>query len=165
LLHPARLPRQAAEKPPKKVTPMTAPMRALLGFVAAVLSVLTFHQGMWALLHAAGIMPPAPYPMAPVPPFGVPQIVSLCFWGGLYGLVFGLALPSLPRAPMWLLGLGLGLLAALVGWFVVAPLKGQPLATGFVPLRMLISILINGCWGIGVGIILPLLMPKAVARA
>ena len=144
---------------------MTAPMRALLGFVAAVLSVLTFHQGMWALLHAAGNDTAGALSMAPVPPFGVPQIVSLCFWGGLYGLVFGLALPGLPRAPMWLLGLGLGLLAALVSWFVVAPLKGQPLAGGFVPLRMLISILINGCWGIGVGIILPMLMPKVVARA
>ena len=33
---------------------MTAPMRTLLGFVAAVISVLTFHQGTWALLHAAG---------------------------------------------------------------------------------------------------------------
>ena len=46
---------------------MTAPRRAALGFIAAVLSVPTFHQGMWALLHAAGIMPPAPYPTNPVP--------------------------------------------------------------------------------------------------
>ena len=121
---------------------------------------------MWALLHAAGIVPPAPYPTNPVPPFGVPLIASLCFWGGLYGLGFGLALPRLPRAPMWLLGLGLGLLAAVVGWFVVAPLKGQPVAGGFVPLRMLVSVLINGAWGIGVGLILPLLgARRPVARA
>ena len=145
---------------------MAAPQRAALGFAAAVLSVLTFHQGMWALLHAARIMPPAPYPTDPVPPFGVPLIASLCFWGGLYGLGFGLALPRLPRAPMWLLGLGLGLLAAVVGWFVVAPLKGQPVAGGFVPLRMLVSVLINGAWGIGVGVILPLLgARRSVARA
>ena len=138
-----------------------APGRALLGFVAAVVSVLTFHQGMWALLHAAGVMPPAPYPTNPVPPFGVPLIASLCFWGGVYGFVFGLVLPRLPRGvPMWLLGLGLGLLAALIGWFVVAPLKGQPVASGFVPVRMLVSVLINGAWGIGVGLILPLLMGR-----
>ncbi|WP_149536681.1 hypothetical protein [Siccirubricoccus phaeus] len=144
---------------------MTAPMRALLGFVAAVLSVLTFHQGMWAVLYVLGMMPRAPYPMTPVPPLGVPLIVSLCFWGGLYGLVFGLALPRLPRAPMWLLGLGLGLLAALVGWFVVAPLKGQPVASGFDPARMLASVLINGFWGIGVGVILPFLLPRGAGRA
>jgi hypothetical protein len=63
-----------------------------------------------------------------VPPFGVPRIANFCFWAGLYGAAFGLALPRLPRAPMWLLGLGLGLLATLVLWFVVAPLKGQPVA-------------------------------------
>ena len=61
---------------------MTAPKRALLGFAAAVVSVLTFHQGMWALLHAAGLMPPAPYPTDPVPPFGVPRIANFCFWAG-----------------------------------------------------------------------------------
>lgn len=146
---------------------MAAPTRALLGFAAAVVSVLTFHQAMWALLHLAGIVPPAPYPTVPTAPFGVPLIASLCFWGGLYGLVFGLALPRLPRrVPMWLLGLGLGLLAAVVGWFVVAPLKGQPAAGGFVPLRMLVSVLINGFWGIGVGVILPLLMNRgSPARA
>jgi len=145
---------------------MTAPMRALLGFLAAVIAVLTFHQGMWALLHAAGLMPPAPFPTRPVPPFGVPQIVSLCFWGGVYGLLFGLALPRLPRrVPMWLLGLGLGLLAAVVGWFVVAPLRGQPMAGGFVPLRMLVSVLINGAWGIGTGLILALLMRRGAKPA
>ncbi|GGC72019.1 hypothetical protein GCM10011504_57060 [Siccirubricoccus deserti] len=141
-----------------------APSRAFLGFIAAVISVLTFHQGMWALLHAVGIMPPAPYPISPVPPFGVPLIVSLCFWGGLYGAAFGLLFPRLPRRmPAWLLGLGLGLLAAAVGWFVVAPLKGQPVASGFVPMRMLISVLINGAWGFGVGIILPVLMARRSA--
>jgi len=148
---------------------MTALMRALLGFVAAVAAVLTFHQGTWALLHAAGLMPPVPFPTRPVPPFGVPQIVSLCFWGGVYGLLFGLALPRLPRrVPMWLLGLGLGLLAVLVGWFVVAPLRGQPVAGGLVPLRMLVSVLINGAWGIGTGLILGLLVRRggaAPARA
>jgi hypothetical protein len=140
---------------------MSAPIRALLGFLAAVLSVLTFHQGMWGLLHVIGWMLLAPYPMNPVPPYAVPLIVSLCFWGGLYGLAYGLALPRLPRMPGWLSGLLLGLLAALVGWFVVAPLKGQPMAGGFNPMRMLLSVLINGCWGIGVGLILPILLPKA----
>jgi len=37
----------------------------------------------------------------------------------------------------------------LASWFVVAPLKGIPIAAGWVPQRMLASILINGCWGIG----------------
>ena len=40
----------------------TAPMRAFLGFVAAAIAVLTFHQGMVAALHAVGWVPFAPYP-------------------------------------------------------------------------------------------------------
>ena len=84
----------------------------------------------------------------------------------MYGPAFGAALPRLPRAPMWLLGLGLGLLATLVLWFVVAPLKGQPVAGGFVPVRMLVTVLIHGAWGIGVGLLLPLLMERrSAARA
>ena len=41
----------------------------------------------------------------------------------------------------------------LVSWFVVAPLKGLPIAAGWVPPRMLASVLINGCWGIGMVLI------------
>ena len=145
---------------------MTAPTRALLGFAAGAVSVLTFHQGAWALLHAAGLMPAAPYPTRPVPPLGVPLIVSFCFWAGLYGAALGLALPRLPRAPTWLLGLGLGLLAVLVLWFVVAPLRGQPVASGFVPVRMLVGLLIHLAWGLGTGLILMLLLRgRAAARA
>ena len=142
---------------------MTAPTRALLGFAAAAISVLTFHQGAWALLHVAGLMPLAPYPTNPVPPLGVPLVADFCFWAGLYGAAFGAALPRLPRAPMWLLGLGLGLLATLVLWFVVAPLKGQSVAGGFAPQRMLVTVLIHGAWGIGVGVILPLLLRRKAA--
>lgn len=130
-------------------------IRAILGFLAAVVSVLTFHQGMWEILHLAGMMPP-PYPTGPVPPFGVPLIVDLCFWGGVWGVVFGLILPALPRAPMPLLGLGLGIAAALTGIFIVPLIKGT---TPHPSLGLFeISFLINGFWGIGVGIILPILL-------
>ncbi len=136
------------------------PMRAFLGFVAAAISVLTFHQGMWALLHAVGFMPMAPYPTRPIPPFGVPLIVDLCFWGGLYGAVFGLLRPRF-TLPLWLCGLIMGIVAALVGMFIVAPIKGMPVANGWMAWPILRSFLINGCWGLGVGLILPLLMPRA----
>ncbi len=137
---------------------MPAPlMRALLGFAAAVISVLTFHQGTWAVFHAAGLMPLAPYPMVATGILQYPLIVGLMFWGGVYGAVFGLVLPRL-SGPLWAWGAGLGLLAATIGWFVVAPLKGMPVASGFDPVAMARSVAINGMWGLGVGLILPALL-------
>lgn len=141
-------------------------LRALLGFLAAVLSVLTFHQAMIGLLHAAGMLPRPPFNFAPVPPLGVPVLLNLCFWGGLYGILFGLVLPRLPRAlPLLAAGLLLGLLAASVGWFVVAPIKGLPMAAGWSGQRMLVSVLINGVWGIGTAVILRGIAGGAMAAA
>jgi hypothetical protein len=146
---------------------VSPPARAALGFFAAAVSVLTFHQAAWAILHVLAIpgleMPP-PYPTFAIPPFGVPVILNLCFWGGLYGAVFGLLAPQL-RGRLWLWGLGLGVVAALVGFFVVAPLKGAPIAGGWQATRWARSLLINGTWGIGVGLILSLLSPRLARYA
>lgn len=143
---------------------MSASMRAFLGFVAAAISVLTFHQGMIAALHSLGWAQFAPYRTTPVPPLGVPVIVDLCFWGGLYGAVFGLLMPRF-TLPLWLCGLVLGIIAALVGMFIVAPIKGMAIANGWHAWPMARSLLINGFWGVGVGLILPLLMPRAMVGA
>ena len=144
-----------------------APIRALLGFIAAAISVLIFHQGMWALLHTLavpGLTMPAPYPMEGVAPWGVPRIANLCFWGGLYGIVFGLLLPRF-TAPLWLCGLGFGIIAALVGLLLVPAIKGLPIGAGWVPLSWVRSFLINGAWGLGMGLILPLMMMRAPRHA
>ncbi|WP_264711610.1 hypothetical protein [Limobrevibacterium gyesilva] len=146
---------------------MPLPLRALFGFIAAAFAVLIFHQGMWALLHALdlpGLQMPRAYPMGGVAPFGVPRVLNLCFWGGLYGIVFGIAAPWL-KGPMWLNGLALGIIASLVGMFVVAVIKGNPIGGGWVLTNWVRGFLINGAWGIGVGIIFPLLVPRSLARA
>ena len=133
-------------------TPVT---RAALGFVAAAIGVLTFHQAMWEVLHLLaipGLTMPPPYPMDGVAPWGVPRIISLCFWGGLYGVVFGWLLPRFTW-PLWVCGLLLGVSAVLMGNFVVAPIKGLPVGSGWVLLNWVRSLLINGFWGIGVAFI------------
>ena len=139
-------------------------LSGVAGFLAAAVSVLTFHQGMVGLLYVLGQIPAPPYSFAAVGPLAVPRVLDLCFWGGLYGLLFGLALPRLSRAPLWLMGLVLGLIAAMVGWFVVAPLRGQPIAGGWSAPGMLRSVLINGFWGLGVGVILGFLLPRRRIR-
>ena len=138
--------------------------RAAMGFVAAVIAVLTFHQGMWALLHVLdlqGLKMPAAYPFDGVPPWHVPRIVNLCFWGGLYGIVFGLLLPRF-RLPVWLCGLITGFIAAFVGLVIVSAIKGTPIGAGWVVLSWVRSLLINGSWGLGLGLILPFLLPRSV---
>lgn len=137
----------------------SAIQRGLLGFLAGAISVLVFHQAMWEVLHLFGLMP-RPFPLNGIPPFGVSRIISLCFWGGLWGAVFGLLQPVLPPAlPMWLRGLGLGIAAALVSLFVVPTIKGLPVAGGWQTLSFVRSFLINGFWGIGVGLLLSFLLP------
>jgi hypothetical protein len=142
--------------------PPAAPMRAFLGFIAGAISLLIFHQGMLEVLHFAGAGPPA-WSVQPVPPFGIPRVVDLCFWAGLWGALFGLLLPRFTW-PLWLCGILLGFAAAAVAWFVVAPLKGLPIASGWVPINLARSLLINGFYGLGVGLILPLLMPRSIVR-
>jgi len=130
--------------------------RIALGFVAAVISVLIFHQGMWSILHylaLPGLGMPPPFPMDPVPPLGVPRIVSLCFWGGLWGALFG-AVWRGPRASYWWAGIILGVIAALTGLFIVAGIKGLPIGGGWNLNNWIKSLLINGTWGLGVGLLL-----------
>ena len=62
---------------------MTA-SRVAYGFIAGCIAVLLFHQGALLALHLAGIAP-SPWNIAPVPPFGVPAVVSAAFWGGVWG--------------------------------------------------------------------------------
>jgi hypothetical protein len=141
--------------------PTSPPIRAILGFAAGAIAVLTFHQGLLAALHVLALpglkVANAPYNTTPVPPFGIPSVLNLAFWGGMYGILFGLIAPSLGR-PAWLYGIAMGIFAVLVGRFVVAPLKGIAPGGGFVLAAWLRSFLINGFWGLGLGLIYPLLV-------
>lgn len=132
--------------------------RMALGFLAAVLAVLTFHQITVWVLGVLGLIQASPYSWAPVPPWGVPRIVNLCFWGGLYGAVFGLLWPTFAK-PAWLSGLVMGIIAALMGMFVVSAIKGLPAAFGWSIGSMLRSFVINGMWGVGLGLFSSVLLP------
>jgi MFS family permease len=125
-----------------------------LGFLAGALAVAVFHQGMVWVLSQVGLIQSQVYAMRGVPPFGVPTMLNQMFWGGLWGLLFAALADRLPRGPRLLLGVAFGVLGpVLVSWFVVAPLKGIPIAAGWVPQRMVAGILLNGCWGIGLALL------------
>jgi hypothetical protein len=144
-------------------TARSSEVRLIFGFLAGAIAVVTFHQGAIALLTALGALSSNLYSMRPVPPFGVPQIISQAFLGGVWGIAFAAIAPRLRRdTSYWLAALMLGaLVLPLVGWFVVAPLKGQPIASGWVPSRMLLSVLINGAWGVGMAVIFAFLSRRS----
>ena len=127
----------------------------LLGFLAGFVSTLTFHQITIALLAALGVLQTSAYDLHAVPPLGTPQVINLAFWGGVWGCVGALIAPRAPRCmPVWLAGLAFGaLLPSLVGWFVVAPLKGQPIAAGWNVARLWIAPVVNGLWGLGTALL------------
>jgi hypothetical protein len=129
------------------------------GFVAGFLATLVFHQAGLALLHKVGLFGGTAYDMRPVPPFGVPSVISLAFWGGLWGVAFTLAERAIARCPggHWVGALLFGaILPTLVFWFVVLPLKGFPVGYGFHPRGIAVALIADGLWGIGTAIFLSL---------
>jgi hypothetical protein len=127
----------------------------VLGFIAGAVAVPAFHQVMLVALNAAGFAANAAYVMTPVPPLGVPRVGSLSFWGGVWGIVFAFVQTRFPRgAGWWLAALVFGaLLPSLVAWFVVAPLRGLPMAQGGDVKRLITSLLVNGAWGVGTAVV------------
>jgi hypothetical protein len=125
----------------------------IVGFLSGAASVLIFHQGAAALLYALEMTTRAPYSLQATQPLGVPQIWSIAFWGGIWGAVLAATFARLDGARLLLAALVFGaIFPTLVAWFLVAPLKGQPMAAGFVPMAMAIGPIVNGAWGLGTGI-------------
>ena len=83
---------------------LAPPVRVAGGFVAGFLSVLIFSHGLIAVFYAAGIFPFAPWNLTPVPPLGVPQVLSGAFWGGLWGIAYALLEPRLTARLGWWAG-------------------------------------------------------------
>jgi hypothetical protein len=127
----------------------------LKAFLAGFASTLIFHQGLVAILHAIGFIPRVPYSLAPTAPFHVPQVISLALWGGIWGILLWLAIRRAKPMKYWLTALAFGaFLPSIVAWFVVFPLKGQPIAGGWRPANLMMALLLNGAWGIGVALLM-----------
>ena len=129
----------------------------ILGFIFGALAALVFQQGALALLHSFGLTPNAPYSMNAVPPWGIPQVWSVAFWGGVWGVLLAAAVHRQEGGPLIVYSALFGLVfPTLAAWFMVAAMKGQPLAAGFEPKRMLVGPIVNLAWGLGTGIALAL---------
>lgn len=133
----------------------------LLGFIAGAIAVVTAHQLIILLLTQAGLIKGTPWSLAPIPPFGVPQILNSMFWGGLWGVLFALIHDRLPGGIAWLKGLIYGLLIVVFSnWLILPFIKGtllgqknQAFFAGGDPQRLLAGALILGGFGIAMALI------------
>lgn len=125
----------------------------IVGALAGAVSVLVFHQPLVELFRTLGLTSRPVYSTQPTAPWGVPQLWSLAFWGGVWGIVLAASLARREGARLLLASLVFGaVLPTLAAWFVVAPLKGQPVAGGWMPAAMAMALAANGAWGLGTGI-------------
>jgi hypothetical protein len=132
----------------------------VFGFVAGAVAFVIFHQGGFWVLTQAGLLKATTWSTAPTRPFGIPAVVSLAFWSGLWGIVAALVVPRLPIQMPAIVGWFLFAAIVppmLVGWFIVAPLKGQPVGNGFHMPGAVLSPLVHGFWGIGMWLVMRLL--------
>ncbi|HEX3107505.1 MAG TPA: hypothetical protein VHU41_00320 [Thermoanaerobaculia bacterium] len=123
--------------------------RVLLEFLAGFLATLIFHQPALWLLHIAGITTRTPYTMTGVPPFGVPAVISLAFWGGVWGLIL---IPSIAKirneGAYFLAAIVFGaIFPTLVAAYVVAPIKHMTMP--HTASNVILGLTVNGAWGLG----------------
>lgn len=136
--------------------PGTVLKHVFFGFFAGFIATIIFHQLALTLLWAAGITAMRPFPMTATQPLGIPALISLAFWGGIWGIVFALLDASFPRAwGYWVTAFLFGaVLPSLVALLVVLPLKGRPMGGGWHLPLLVTAFVINGFWGLGTGIFL-----------
>lgn len=142
----------------------TAVSRLIIAFVAGFISVLLFHQVMLFELQSVGIAPAklAPYAMTPTQPFGIPRVLSLAFWGGVWGIALVVFVSFFRQGiGSWGAALLFGALApSLINWFVVMPLKGEPMGGGWKPAPIATALIVNSVWGLGTVLLFRLSAPS-----
>jgi hypothetical protein len=135
--------------------------RIFLGLVAGALSMLLFHQTTLQVLYWIGVNSHPAFRLSVVAPFNAPMIVSITFWGAIFGAAVSLLVPR--QLGSWLLRSVLaGLFVVAMAWFVVRPLAGHPAAFGWHPRSMALSFTANLMWGFGFTLIQPILSPRCL---
>jgi len=134
------------------------PIHLLQAFIAGFVSTMAFHQGMLALLHRLGVSPIAAFDMAPVPPLGIPSVISLAFWGGLWGIALWLLIRTQSGLAFlaWAIVLG-AILPSIVALLEMLRAKGWPKNGGYDSRFIGGALLLNGAWGLGTAWLLRLM--------
>lgn len=121
-----------------------------LGFVAGFLAVPLGHQVMAFFHYLIGWRPTMPWDMgvnqrAAFQAFGMPSLINLSFWGGVWGILWALIEPYVPKGWLyWVIAIVFGAVAATaVSAYVVTAIKGLPMGSIGV-----VGLMLNGAWGL-----------------
>lgn len=154
--------------------------KIVAGFIAGVLAVLIFHQGMYVIMQSMGLplrgtpwnintsvpLWPELFGLLKIGPVRVPAIASQSIWGGLFGILFAFLIDRMPGGIAIVKGLIFGMIFPMLlgSWLIVAMIKGAPLMSGafakggFNIMAMRNGFLLNGlAFGIGLGVLYPLI--------
>lgn len=135
-------------------------LTSIKAFVAGVLAMLIFHQGALAGLHYLGATPIAAYAMTPGWPLGLPVLLSLAVWGGIWGVVLWGLIRNAEAAGYYVGAMILAaLLLSVVHLFVLLPLQGQPLAAGWDTHFSVGVLVLNALWGLGLALFMRVFKP------
>ena len=124
----------------------------IIGFIAGALAVFFFHQIMaWFI---SGRIPWSNW--TPIAPFGVPAILNIAFWGGVWGIVFAFVADRFPKGVAYLLAAFLfgAIFPTLASWYLIPLIKGGALGPRGVWYN---GPLLNGAWGLGTGVFVSLM--------
>jgi hypothetical protein len=130
-----------------------------LGFVAGFIAVPLGHQVMsyifWLTIPGRAF----PWNMAPNPgAFGLPAVVNLSFWGGVWGILWAIVQNFLPRGWIsWIVAILFGgICATAFSAYGVTAIKHLPAGS-----MSWIGFGLNGAWGLVTALVLDLLRRNA----
>lgn len=130
-------------------------MNYVRSFVAGFLSTLIFHQGVIWLFYMMGVFSRAPWNLAATEPLGVPSVLSLAFWGGVWGIPIWYLMRHATGTAYWVRAIVFGAIGpTAVALFVVLPLKGMAFAGGWDPKLIVGGLIVNGVWGLGLALLM-----------
>ncbi len=123
----------------------------LKAFVAGFIATLIFHQGLIGILYLMGAFPFPPYNTSATEPLGVPSVISLSFFAGLWGMLLWRIVSTDTGTKFWLKSFIFGAIGpTAVAFLVVFPIKGIPVQAAMIPF----GLFLNGVWGLGTSLLM-----------
>lgn len=132
-------------------------------FIAGFVSTLVFHQGLLWGLDRLGYVSATAWNLSPVAPLGIPLVVSLAFWGALWGLVLWFLIRRAEAAGYYVGALILGAILPTAVALTLVPLaRGgdvESMMQGWTLHRIAIGMALNGFFGLGVAVLMRFMHP------